>query len=48
MLMPFPDLVWSNRTRKVGTVDSLLADTSIRRTLLVGPCRSLVRLFDSP
>ena len=30
------------------TVDSLLTDTSIRRTPRVGPCLSLLPLFDSP
>ena len=29
------------------TVDSLLTDTSIRQTLRVGPCLSLLILFDS-
>ena len=28
-------------------VDSLLTDTSIRRTVRVGPCLSLLPLFDS-
>ena len=29
------------------TVDSLLTDTSVKRTLRVGPCLSLLPLFDS-
>ena len=29
------------------TVDSLLTDTSVKRTLIVGPCLSLLPLFDS-
>ena len=29
------------------TVDSLLTDTSVKRTLTVGPCLSLLPLFDS-
>ena len=29
------------------TVDSLLMDTSVKRTLRVGPCLSLLPLFDS-
>ena len=31
----------------VGTVDSLLTDTSVKRTLRVGPCLSLLLSFDS-
>ena len=29
------------------TVDSLITDTSVKRTLRVGPCLSLLPLFDS-
>ena len=29
------------------TVDSVLTDTSVKRTLRVGPCLSLLPLFDS-
>ena len=33
--------------KKNGTVDSLLTDTSVKRTPRVGPCLSLLPLFDS-
>ena len=38
----------TNLLIKLGnTVDSLLTDNSVKRTLRVGPCLSLLPLFDS-
>ena len=51
-MMSFKDVTIKNEKRieqwsTVNSVDSLLTDTSVKRTPRVGPCLSLLPLFDS-
>ena len=45
--VPTPGYIFQLGIRSVYTVDSLLTDTSLKRTPRVCPCLSLLPLFDS-